>query len=112
MMAIELIGNKKNVKPINNDNLVNTELYNLITPEIYSTRYSLNIMNILPNGFVKTQSHKEEHGVFIISGKGNILLGEEWFDVRKGSYVFIPSGMVHSFKNSGIEPMEVLILKI
>lgn len=113
MTIHNLVGDYSNLKPLTtpNANLVNTELFELITPKIHGTDYSFNILKILPNGLVKEQSHPEQHAIFILDGKCNILLGEEWVSVKKGNFLYIPADLKHSFSNSETVPTDVLILK-
>ncbi|RKF20456.1 cupin domain-containing protein [Alginatibacterium sediminis] len=44
-------------------------------------------------------SHTEDHVFYILEGTVAILVDENWLDVAKGSYVFIPGGHKHSFEN-------------
>lgn len=46
----------------------------------------------------KHASHSEH--VVVLSGKGEMRLGEETFTVRKGDVIFIPQGTPHSVKVS------------
>lgn len=113
MTIDNLVGNYSNLKPLNtpNANLVNTELYELISPKNHGTDYQLNIIKIMPGGLVKEQSHAEQHAIYILDGICRILLGEEWVSVKKGNFLYIPAEMKHSFTNSDNVPAEVLILK-
>jgi|WetSurMetagenome_2_1015567.scaffolds.fasta_scaffold08548_5 quercetin dioxygenase-like cupin family protein len=108
-----LVGDYSSLKPLNtpNANLVNTELYELISPKIHGTDYTINILKIMPGGLVKEQSHVEHHAIMILNGTCNILLGKEWVSVKKGNYLYIPPDMTHCFSNNGPVPAEVLILK-
>ncbi len=42
----------------------------------------------------------EEFYLFL-DGTGEILIGDTWFPVSKGSFATIPAGSTHSIKNSG-----------
>ena len=106
-----LVGHYNDVKPIYNDNLIKTGLYELITPKSHGTNYSFNIMKLEAGGLVKEQSHAEEHAVFVLSGTCRILLGEEWVLVNAGNFLYIPSHLKHSFSNEAASPADVLILK-
>ena len=44
-------------------------------------------------------SHDEDDVFFVIEGTMSILLGEEWIDASVGSFVLIPGGTTHDFKN-------------
>ena len=45
-------------------------------------------------------NHPETHLYYIIEGSLAVCLqGKNWFQVEKGSYVFIPGGTEHGFEN-------------
>ena len=46
-------------------------------------------------------SHEEDDLFYVIEGVMSILVGEEWIDCVKGSFVLIPGGVTHDFENRG-----------
>jgi mannose-6-phosphate isomerase-like protein (cupin superfamily) len=44
-------------------------------------------------------SHPEDDVFFILEGTMSVLLGDEWIDAPKGSFVLIPGGVTHDFQN-------------
>jgi quercetin dioxygenase-like cupin family protein len=111
MDVSRLHGNVKNVEPTTTPNLINTKLYELITQGRHGTDFSFNILKIFEKGTVKTQSHADEHAVFVLVGKCQIQVGEELVTLDKGGYLYIPSNATHSFSNLEQEVVEILILK-
>ena len=70
--------------------------------------------------------HDDNDEVFyVLEGRPSILLGERWIDAPKGSFLLIPSGVMHDFENrtdqrigllnffmpGGFEPMMPMIVK-
>jgi len=110
--AKNLAGHKKKVIPKTTTTMINAELYELVTQEKHGTSFSFNIMKIGPGGEVKVQSHRDQHAIYILSGKCRVLFGEESVDMEEGGYAYIPPDLTHSFTNVGTDPTEVLILKI
>jgi len=106
------VGNICQTQPSAISNLVNTDLYELITPKSHGTRYSFNMMRILPGGSVAVQSHPEEHAIYVLEGECKILLGEEWGNVPQGSFLNIPAELTHSFSNESKSSVDIFILKI
>ena len=51
-------------------------------------------------------AHSEQ--VYILSGSGEMQLGEEHLSVKAGDYIFIPRGTVHAVEVSSEEPLKVL----
>jgi mannose-6-phosphate isomerase-like protein (cupin superfamily) len=63
----------------------------------------------------KRQALKHFHKIsdevyYVISGRGNVSLGNSVYPVSKGSVVFVPSSTVHGLENTDDEDLEVLCL--
>lgn len=44
--------------------------------------------------------HPESHVFYVIEGTITVYLeGKDWFEIEKGSYVYIPGGFEHGFEN-------------
>jgi quercetin dioxygenase-like cupin family protein len=55
--------------------------------------------------------HKHEYhteNIYVISGKGEMRIGEETFEVKKGDYFRIPQNTPHGLKVTSSKPMKVL----
>lgn len=46
-------------------------------------------------------SHADDDVFFVIEGTMSFLVGEEWTDAPRGSFVLAPAGMTHDFENRG-----------
>lgn len=46
-------------------------------------------------------SHDEDDIFFVIEGTMSFLIGEEWRQAPKGSFVLAPGGITHDFENRG-----------
>ena len=44
-------------------------------------------------------SHPEDDVFFVIEGTMSFLVGEQWVDAPKGSFVLAPGGTTHDFQN-------------
>jgi mannose-6-phosphate isomerase-like protein (cupin superfamily) len=44
-------------------------------------------------------SHDDDDVFYVIEGTMSILVGEEWLDAPKGSFVLAPGGLTHDFEN-------------
>lgn len=49
---------------------------------------------------------------YVIQGTVSVLLGEEWIEARKGSFLRIPAGVTHSFANRTDAPAGLLDFKV
>ena len=54
--------------------------------------------------------HHEEEAYYLLEGELEFLAGEQTFKARAGSFVYIPKGTLHSFKNVGKEPARMVTL--
>jgi mannose-6-phosphate isomerase-like protein (cupin superfamily) len=43
--------------------------------------------------------HDEDDVFFVLEGTMSFLIGEEWIDAPKGSFVLVPGGVTHDFEN-------------
>lgn len=44
-------------------------------------------------------SHPEDDVFYVLEGTMSFLVGDEWIDAPKGSFVLAPAGMRHDFQN-------------
>ena len=45
--------------------------------------------------------HAEDDLFYVIEGTMSLLVGEEWFEAARGSFVLVPGGVKHDFENRG-----------
>lgn len=82
----------------------------LISPKLQDINNIGVGMVILPPGN-KTTSHsheKEEETWYVISGRGEITVGDETVDIEPEMLVVAPSGKVHSIHNNSDESLKML----
>lgn len=54
-------------------------------------------------------SHEANDEVFyVLAGRPDILIGEEWVSLEPGAFVMIPRGVMHDFRNSTSEEAGLL----
>ena len=46
-------------------------------------------------------AHPEDDVFYVIEGTMSFLVGEQWTDAPKGSFVLVPGGTTHDFENRG-----------
>lgn len=44
-------------------------------------------------------SHEEDDVFFVLEGTLHFLIGEDWIEAPKGSFVLAPGGLTHDFEN-------------
>jgi len=70
---------------------------------------SLRIADVLP-GALCTPGHMHtecEEVIFILSGQGEIKIGEEPFPMKIGDAILLPTGVPHLIRNTGKEVMRM-----
>ena len=105
-----MITNRDNARVINTPH--GSEIRPLIdrtTSEI--TQCSL-AEELLPPGRTVTLHHHNsiEEIYYILSGEGEMTVGEERRQVGPGDAVYIPRGYAHTLNNSGIGPLKILLV--
>jgi mannose-6-phosphate isomerase-like protein (cupin superfamily) len=67
---------------------------------------------ILPPGAAVIRHHhlQTEEIYYILNGEGEMTVGEETRNVRTGDAVFIPQAKTHTLKNTGAEPIRLLLV--
>ena len=56
----------------------------------------------VPSGKASANEHHEEqHQVYIVSGRGEVLIGDAWHPFGPSDVVFVPGGEQHCFRNTG-----------
>jgi quercetin dioxygenase-like cupin family protein len=80
----------------------------LIGPAEGAPNFALRYFEIEPGGWSSLDQHAHEHGVFILRGQGQVLLGEEESAVGFGDVVYVSPYEPHQFKNVGDEPLGFL----
>ena len=82
----------------------------LIGKDDGADNFCMRLFEISKNGHTPCHTHEWEHEMFIHSGRGEVLDGNEWRPVSPGTAVFIPGNVEHQIKNSGSEPLVMLCI--
>ena len=74
-------------------------------------QYALWEAFVPPGGGPPRHRHsREEEGFYIIEGKVTVYVDEDEYEAAAGSFVNLPKGSWHSFRNSSKQPAKMLIL--
>lgn len=74
-----------------------------------SEHFSLGYVVLEPNGGqVPWHNHVQEEIYCILSGTGEMCVGDERQIIQKGQTVFIPSNAFHQLTNVGDEPLQMI----
>lgn len=68
------------------------------------------IVRMMPGAELGPHYHQEHDEIeYVIRGKAQLLINDQWADIRPGSIHFNPMQKVHAARNTGNEPLIVLI---
>lgn len=58
---------------------------------------------------VGAHSHEKENEIFVVlEGTMRFLVGDTWRDAKKGSFIYVPAGIVHDFEHHSQERAGIL----
>ena len=82
----------------------------LMHPRVHGNSQQSLAEAIIPVGAetLMHRHHASEEIYHVTEGVGQMTLGEERFEIRKGDTVCILPGMIHSVKNTGTIPLRIL----
>jgi quercetin dioxygenase-like cupin family protein len=58
---------------------------------------AMRYFEVQPGGNSANESHPEIHEVFILTGKGRVLIGTQYYDLAEGDVVYIEPDEQHEF---------------
>jgi len=74
------------------------------------TRFHVRYFEIAPGGFSSRESHRHEHAVIVLRGRGVVELGGERHELGFGDTVYVAPHEVHQFVNPTSEPFGFLCI--
>ena len=73
-------------------------------------RCELRYFEVAPGGYSTLERHEHSHGVMILRGAADVMVGGEVRPVKQFDLVRIPSMTWHQFRTTGDEPMGFLCM--
>lgn len=90
---------------------INESAYKTITNTTYTgNAYSIELTSVGPGGFSPTHVEPHAHLFYVLSGHGEVTVGDEVREVTAGSISPISAGVPHSFRNLGDSALEMLVV--
>ncbi len=79
------------------------------TDEIPTTSgFSIGVAVYTEPEFGERQQHDDQEAVYVISGVGEILVGESVFPIKPGSAASIGPRVIHATRRTGDDPVKVV----
>jgi len=80
----------------------------VIGPEEGAQNFSVRYFEIEPNGQSSFDRHAHDHGIYILRGRGRVLIGWDTHELSAGDVVYIGPNEQHQFESIGEEPLGFL----
>ena len=88
--AYKVVGNRSEIEPILYEGMDDVLLWDLLPTDDLGFDMNMHILEFKPaasHGYIET--HYQEHGAYLLSGKGMYNLDNNWYPVQKGDYIFM-----------------------
>lgn len=72
--------------------------------------FAMRQFEVAVDGHTPKHSHDYEHEVFVLSGNGVVLEGNQEHPIKAGDVVYVSPNDVHQFRNTGGESLKFLCL--
>jgi mannose-6-phosphate isomerase-like protein (cupin superfamily) len=82
----------------------------IVTSAAGSTSIFLGQQWLEPGDRVRLHTHPCEESLMFLSGTGEAIMGDETVTIEPGTSLFFPTGLVHGFRNTGADTMQVIIV--
>ena len=97
-------------KPVDTEGAHGVGIRVLISEEHGAPNFIMRRFSIQPGGRTPYHSHDWEHEVFVLSGEGEVVQGENSYRISEGSVVLVVPDEEHNFRNTGDTPLVFLCL--
>jgi mannose-6-phosphate isomerase-like protein (cupin superfamily) len=73
-----------------------------------SSGFSVGVAEYGATEFGPLQMHKDQEAVYVVSGVGEMRVGDEVYPIRPGSAAYIPPGTEHATRRIGDVPVKLV----
>jgi mannose-6-phosphate isomerase-like protein (cupin superfamily) len=70
--------------------------------------FSVGVAAYTESEFGVRQVHDDQEAVYVISGVGEIMIGDKVYPVRPGLAAYVPPKTVHCIRRTGTEPVKLI----
>lgn len=86
----------------------NTKIQWLLGPKNDVPHFYMRYVTVEPGGIIPLHEHTAIHEMYIVKGKGAVLLEGEEKPIEAGNFVYMDSERVHGTLNTGDENLEFI----
>ena len=70
--------------------------------------FAMRQFSVAPDGHTPKHSHPYEHEVYVLSGNGVVLEGDQEHPIGSGDFIYVRPDEIHQFRNTGSTPLTFL----
>jgi quercetin dioxygenase-like cupin family protein len=82
----------------------------LISPSEGWEGYVMRVFETVEGGNTPRHTHDWPHINYILGGKGILHIDGVDYDIKEGSFAYIPGGKEHTFINTGAEKLSIICI--
>ncbi len=98
------------MSPVAMDGAENVTMAMMVGRADGAPNFSLRQFRVSPGGWTPQHSHDYEHEVFVVAGRGTVLLEGEDRDVSGGDVIYVPADSLHQFRADKGDELRFLCL--
>jgi len=102
--------NEVDGKIVNHPNAKGALMKVLVSPAEGWDGYVMRELEVDVDGYTPKHLHPWPHINYMLSGEGELLLGEEVKKVKAGSFAYVPSNVLHQFRNIGKDKFKFICI--
>ena len=95
-------------EPYESPEVGGTSVRRLIGPAEGAPNFAVRYFEVQPGGCTSLDQHDHDHGVLVLRGRGEVLLGQQVTELSFGDAVYVSPREVHQFRCIGDEPLGFL----
>jgi quercetin dioxygenase-like cupin family protein len=82
----------------------------LISQKDNAPNFAMRLFEVAPEGHTPYHQHPFEHEVFVLKGKGSLVVEDGAHPFGEGDSIFVPGGEKHQFKNASKDKLVFLCI--
>lgn len=99
---------RKEVRATSPEGTKGVDFRPLLAENVNPPNFYLRVFDIAPGGHTPRHAHAWEHEVFVVAGKGKVVLEKREEPLEEGDAVFVEPNEVHQFVNDSSVGMRMI----
>ncbi|GAB4386463.1 MAG: cupin domain-containing protein [Phycisphaerales bacterium] len=96
--------------PVQMEGVQGASMAVMVGREDGAPNFALRQFEIEPGGHTPRHSHDYEHEVYVVSGRGEVLLEGAYRPIRSGDVIYVPAEQEHQFRAASDEALRFLCI--